>query len=409
MSIYNTKSQYKPLDKLLKAYQHGWSLEQDFYKSPEVYKAELAQIFHKHWMFAGHVSQIPNAGDYFLFEIDVESIIIVRTKSGDVKAHMNICRHRGSHICLEKQGIAKALVCPYHAWTYDLDGTLTGARQMADDFDKAEHGLHAVKLALVGGLIFVSLSDAPPSLDAMYGDLADMFDLFGFDNMKLAHQQSYPIAANWKLAVENYQECYHCAPSHQEFAKIHAMAGSPQKFKAHHTRYVAGLDMSDPTSKVKVKESSFYFDLARPGAEGYQYGRNPLLPGALSGSKDAGPVAPLLGKLTDYDGGASEFMLGPLSFFLIYDDHMLGYRFIPTGPDTCKCDVFWFVRGNAVESKDYDKEKLTWLWDITTQADEEIIINNQKGVNSHFYTPGRLSEMEYFEQHFLNWYLKALA
>lgn len=403
-----TTNAHKPIAQLLKDYQHGYSLEQDFYKSPEVYRAELKQIFLKNWIFAGHISQIPNIGDYFLFEFDQESIIIIRAKDGSVKAHMNVCRHRGSRICLEKQGTEKALVCPYHAWTYDLDGTLIGARQMADDFDKNTHGLQPVKLTLVGGLIFISCAEEPPALDNMFKELQGVFDLFGFDNMKLAHQQSYSIEANWKLAVENYQECYHCAPSHQEFAKIHAMAGSPAKFAAHKDRYFTGLNEKLPSTPIKTKEANYYFDLATEGQEGFQYGRNPLIEGALSGSIDAQPVAPLLGHLSEHDGGASEFMLGPLSFFLIYDDHMLGYRFTPTNIDQCVCDVFWFVRSDAVEGKDYDKSRLTWLWDVTTQADEKIIVDNQKGVNSHFYTPGKLSEMEYFEQHFLNWYLNAL-
>jgi len=409
MSTNKQKQAHKPLEDLLKDYRHGWSLEQGFYKNPEVYRAEQERIFRKHWIFAGHTSQIPNVGDYFLLEIDAESIIVVRSNSGDVKAHMNVCRHRGSHICLEKHGTAKALVCPYHAWTYDLDGRLTGARQMAADFDKSEHGLHSAHVALVGGLIFISMADEPLSLTPMYEGLGDVFKLFGFDNMKLAHHQSYAIDANWKLAVENYQECYHCAPSHPEFAQIHAMAGSPAKFAANKERYIASLDADAAETKTKLKELNGYFDLAEPGIEGFQYGRNPLYEGALTGSVDAQPVAPLLGKLSGYDGGASEFMLGPLSFFLIYDDHMLGYRFTPTGQDKCVGDLYWFVHADAEEGKDYDKAALTWLWDVTIKADEDIIVNNQKGVNSHVYAPGRLSEMEYFEQHFLNWYLKAMG
>ena len=402
------KPAHKPLANLLADYRHGWSLEQGFYTSPEVYRAEKENIFLRNWILAGHESQIPNVGDYFLVEVDVESVIVVRTEDG-IKAHMNVCRHRGSHICLEKQGTAKALVCPYHAWTYNLEGALVGARQMAADFDKAEHGLHSVHLSMVGGLIFISMADEPLSLDRMFEDLRDVFDLYGFDDMKVVHHQSYAIDANWKLAVENYQECYHCAPSHIEFSQVHAMAGSPTKFKAHRERYAKSLDPNASDTKLKLKESCAYFDMAQQGDEGYQYGRNPLLPGAESGSADAKGVAPLLGKLKAYDGGAAEFMLGPMSYFLIYDDHMLAYRFTPTGPHTCKGDLFWLVRKGAVEGKDYDKEKLTWLWDVTIKADEEIIVNNQKGVNSRFYQPGRLSEMEYFEQHFLNWYLKALG
>ena len=214
----------------IKDYQSGYSLSQNFYKNAEIYKAEMANIFHKHWVFAGHISQIPKAGDFFTVEVDVESIIIVRTTSGDVKAHVNICRHRGSQLCLEKQGSKKLFTCPYHAWSYDLDGHLVAAREMPEDFRPEKNGLHAVHVELIGGLIFISLAENPLSLSNLRRDLDPLLDLFGFDNLKLAEQKSYAIPSNWKLAVENYQECYHCMPSHKEFAQIHAMAGDLKSF-----------------------------------------------------------------------------------------------------------------------------------------------------------------------------------
>lgn len=404
MTSNKTLSDQKTLAGLLDDYRYGYSLEQSFYKDPSIYQNEITNIFLKHWLFAGHTSQIPNSGDYFLFEFDKESVIIVRTKEGEIKAHLNVCRHRGSRICQEKQGTKKRFTCPYHAWSYDLKGNLITARLMRDDFDKSENGLHPAHVELVGGLIFISLAEKPLSLKSMWQDLNGAFDLFGFDHMKLADKKSYPIAANWKLAVENYQECYHCAPSHQEFAKIHAMALSPEKFKK-----LRDDHLKKASKAFRIKESDCYFDLAKPGDEGYQYGRNPLLEGMKSGSLGGKAVAPFLGKITEYDGGASELMIGPVNFFLIYDDHMVGYRFTPTSLDSCCCDIFWFVHEDAVEGQDYDLETLTWLWDVTTQADEKIIVNNQKGIDSHFYIPGKLSEMEYFEQSFLNWYLKVMG
>ncbi len=391
------------LSELIKNYRKGYSLNRRFYKDPEIYDAEMKNIFLKNWLFAGHVSQIPNIGDYFLFEFDKESIIIVRTKDGNIKAHLNVCRHRGSQLCLEKTGNSKAFTCPYHAWSYDLNGDLIAARLMNEEFDKAHHGLHQAHIELIGGLIFISLAKTPLSLSAMREDLKDVFDQFGFGNMKVAAHKTYQIAANWKLATENYQECYHCAPSHQEFAKIHAMALTPAKFKERKKHFV-----DSPEKTIRTKASSFYFDLAIDGNECYQYDRNPLLEGMKSGSIGGKPVAPLLGTIKKYEGGTSEFMVGPVNFFLIYDDHMLGYRFTPVSLDECKCDVFWFVRGDAIEGKDFDLEKLTWLWNVTTQADEKIITNNQKGVDSRYYSPGKLSEMEFFEQSFLNWYLKVM-
>ena len=332
-----------------------------------------------------------------------ESVIVTRTREDTITALLNVCRHRGSRVCLENSGNAKALTCPYHAWSYDLDGQLLAARTMDDDFDRSAHGLHRAYVECVGGLIFISLAKRPLSLKSMQDDLHDTFELFGFDRMKLVQQKSYPIHANWKLATENYQECYHCTPSHQEYAKIHALALPRPKLDRHRDVY-----LRTKTNDIRVAPAEYYFDRSEEGEEGYQYSRDPLLPGMKSGTRGGQAASSFLGNITDYDGGTSEFMVGPLSFFLIYNDHMIGYRFLPVSVDTCVCDVFWFVHEDAREGHDYDLGQLTWLWDLTTQADETIIANNQKGVDSRFYSPGKLSTMEGFQQHFINWYLAAL-
>jgi len=393
----------KLVSELIDRYKIGYSLDHYFYKDPEIYEKEISEIFLKRWVLAGHLSQIPNVGDYFLFEFDEESVILTKAKDGKIKAHLNVCRHRGSRICLNNQGNVKAFTCPYHAWSYDLDGNLIAARIMGDDFDKSENSLHKANIELVGGLIFICLGDNPPSLKAMRDDLGDVFEQFGFDHMKLAVQKNYVIPANWKLALENYQECYHCTPSHKEYAQIHALAQNPEKFAAIKDTY-----LKQCTNGIRKKKSSFFFDMAKQGQEGYEYDRHPMLPGMMSGTIGGKPAAPFLGNINEYDGASSEFLLGPVTFFLIYNDHMIGYRFLPVSIKECVCDVFWFVHENAEEGKDYDLDTLTWLWDVTTQADKEIIMNNQKGVNSHFYKPGRLAPMESYLQHFLIWYLNTI-
>jgi phenylpropionate dioxygenase-like ring-hydroxylating dioxygenase large terminal subunit len=382
----------------------GYSLEQIFYKDEDIYQAELDHFFLKHWIFAGHSCQIPEIGNYLTLNFDSESIIVVRSDDGEIKAHVNICRHRGSRLCLDDSGNAKRFTCPYHAWSYRLNGDLAAARNMPDDFDYAKNGLHSVKLETIGGLIFINLSANPPSLSAIRDDLGEILSHLGVDRLSLAQQKRYVIPANWKLALENYQECYHCAPSHQEFAKIHAMARAPEDYARLKTEYWA-----KHPNNIKFQQFNRYFGLAEVGQEGYQYDRNPLLSNKLSGRKNGNAIAPLIGQLDSYDGGASELMIGPFSFFLIYDDHVLAYRFLPISKDQSICDVFWFVDENAQSGRDYDLEQLTWLWDVTTQADKTIIQNNQKGVDSRFYKSGRLSEMETFQQSFLDWYLTLLA
>ncbi|MBT5835634.1 MAG: aromatic ring-hydroxylating dioxygenase subunit alpha [Hellea sp.] len=384
-------------------YKSGYSLNQRYYKDEGIYNLEINNIFHKHWLFAGHISQVPDKGDYFLFEFSNESIIIVRNKNNKLKAHINVCRHRGSKICLDKKGNKNLLTCPYHAWSYDLDGVLISAREMPDDFEFEYNSLIPVHLELIGGFIFISLSKNPLSLNNLKRDLTETLELFGLDCLKLVKHKSYSIPANWKLAVENYNECYHCIPSHKEFSRIHLMGTNDEVFKLKKSEYQQ-LNENNP----KYAQFNCYYDNAEPGQEGYQYDRNPLNPGIFSGTVTGEAAAPLLGKLTEYDHGASELMIGPLMFFLIYDDHIVGYRFTPISVDNCVCDIFWMVRDDAIENIDFNINNLIWLWDTTTVADKTIIINNQKGVNSKFYSPGRLSLMENFQKEFLDWYIKTI-
>ena len=388
---------------LLSEQKDGFALARAFYKDPDVYEAEMTGLFTRRWLFAAHVSQLQNIGDFILAEFDTESVIVVRTGESEFAAHMNVCRHRGSRLCLEIQGRTKHFTCPYHSWAYDLAGNLVAAAQMPEDFDKSDFGLRPVHLENIHGFLLICLAEEPPSLGPMKEQLGKVLPLFETENIILAKMKSYDIAANWKLAVENYQECYHCAPAHKEFARVHAMARSLEGFAAKKTEYERSMGEQPIMAEINA-----YFDQAAPGTEGFQYGRNPLLEGCRSGSKNGDPLAPLLGTLTDYTGGASELMLGPFMYFLIYDDHIVGYRFRPVDMDNCVCDVYWFVRADAEADSDYDLEALTWLWDVTTAADKTIISNNQAGVNSRFYTPGPLSQMEHFLQSFLRWYLDAM-
>jgi Rieske 2Fe-2S family protein len=141
---------------------------------------------------------------------------------------------------------------------------------------------------------------------------------------------------------------------------------------------------------------------------GYAYSRTALFEKYKTGSKDGNPVAPLLGEFTGYDHGGSDFNFGPFSFMLAYSDHVVAYVFTPIDHGNSRCEIYWMVRGDAVEGKDYDVDELTWLWDITTISDKEIIVNNSKGVHSKYYEPGPFSEMEKEERSYIEWILREL-
>ena len=150
-----------------------------------------------------------------------------------------------------------------------------------------------------------------------------------------------------------------------------------------------------------------YGDALGFGAD-FGYDRYPLIRDHLTGSDDGQPVAPLLGSISGYDGGATDLQVGPVLFGLMYCDYVVLYRFSPLSIDSADCDITWLVRGDAEEGRDYDRDRLTWLWDVTTHADKAIIERNQQGVNSRYYVPGPLSAMENYTWKFLSWYLQTL-
>lgn len=390
---------------LIASRKPGWALDQRFYTDPEIYQLELDRIVTRNWIMAGHASQLPDPGDFLVFRLANESAIVVRGEDDEIRAFANVCRHRGSLVCLEERGKTKKFMCPYHGWMYDLEGHLTAARSMDDDFDKAQYGLHPVSLEIVGGLIFVCFCEDPPSFEGAKRDLAEPFAMFGFDNLKVAAEKTYPIAANWKLSIENYQECYHCATAHPDYARMHTLMVDHRK----RDRLQEPMRLKMAACGIKQIEYDFIDTWARPGEQGYGYSRTALFDGYMTGSRDGEPVAPLLGKLKDYDGGASDFVLGPFTFLLAYSDHVVAYVFSPVDQLNCQCKIYWLVRDDAVEGKDYHRDELVWLWDITTQADEKIIVDNWQGVKSRYYRPGPFSAMESMESRWIEWVLRELA
>ena len=389
---------------LISKYQGSQSLPRQFYTSETVYKMDIQHYWNHSWIWVGHINQIPNVGDFFLFDYGYESVIIARDKNDSVNAFLNVCRHRGSRVCIEKSGNTRLFVCPYHAWTYELNGSLRAAREMEDNFNTAEYSLKKVNLRIFHGLIFICVADNPPNIDEGLLQLEPLVEPFEFENLKIVHSANYPVAANWKLALENYMECYHCAPAHLEYSRSHSLkdpSSANIELKKCMLKRSMDVGLSGEELHINLLESNnvemdFYFS------------RYPLFQGYKTGSKSGEKLAPLLGRLKDFDGGTSDIQIGILNNFLSYSDHVIGYRFIPRSLQITDIEVIWMVRKDAEEGKDYNLEDLTWLWHCTSQDDERIIALNQKGVNSNHYVPGPLSNMEWGIKAFHAGYLKQL-
>ena len=379
----------------------GYALPRSFYTSPAVFDHDIKSFWNNSWIWVGHVSQIPEPGNFFRFDYCAESIIVVRDRQGTVHAHVNVCRHRGSRVCLEQSGKTSVLSCPYHAWTYDLDGRLRTDRAMNEQFSRADYSLFAASLRIFQGLIFVCLSDNPPDFSPALSRLEPLTTPFGFENLKVAHGASYPVPANWKLAQENYLECYHCVPAHKEYSRSHSLK-DPASMTEELLSALAENSCRAGLPGTALNETGQ--DAENTGCDIY-YRRYPLYPGYNTGSRSGEPVAPLLGELKQYDGGATDVMIGPLNSFLVYADYAVGFRFVPMTLQETDIQIVWMVRDDAVEGRDYSLEDLTWLWDVTSRDDERIIRFNQQGVNSIAFKPGPLSSMEWGIEAFYHGYL----
>jgi len=387
---------------LIRDRQEGYGFDQAFYVDPEVYALEEKTIFRPMWLYAGHNSQIPHAGDFFTLEFFGENIIVNRGEDDQVNALYNVCRHRGSRVCLDTSGNAKTFSCPYHAWTYLLDGSLHHANHMDDGFCRDEHGLHRCHVRVMEGFIFICLAESPPDFDGIERDLVPLAEQHGFAKSKIAYQMSSTLPCNWKVLGENFSECYHCGPAHPEYCSrvlYAAIDADPNLLKEGLTVHARAIERFE-------KLGLSYKPVVEPD-KGYHFGgRNPLREGSVSTSETGLPIAPRMGNLMDDDAGNLCLVVRPTFILEASADCATVLRFIPDSVLETRVEVYWFVHEDAREGVDYQIEELIWFWKTTADQDFELCINNQAGINSAKYQPGPLSQQERGIIDFQKWYLQ---
>lgn len=398
--------------KLINSQKKKFPLEQPFYVNKEIFELDLETFFYNQWVFVGHASRIPNKGDYFLFSIGNESIIIIRENNEKINCFFNVCRHRGSHICLEDEGRVRKLICPYHAWGYDLGGNLINAKMMEKNFNPKDWNLKKCYSQVFEGLVFINLSDKPSGFKNFIKPIKPFIELHGLGRAKIADRKIYPTKGNWKLALDNFHECYHCQPSHPEYCHVHS--------RDYIQSYGAGSN-TGPKSKEFNKKLKIWNKKVKK--LGYLTGefsedkfseffrsaeRTPFSNGKLSETKSGKPASTLMGEFNEFDGGYTTIGPSPFNSIIMSNDFATTFTFIPKGPNDTDIEIMWLVNENAIEGVDYNIEELTWMWHKTTLEDKRIIEDNQKGVLSKKYEPGPLSEMEMGLEKLKKWYLKHL-
>ena len=383
-------------DQQLAARREGHSLPQSLYLDQRAYDFDMAAIYGQSWLMAAFECELPKPGSYLSMTVGNWPVVITRNRDGEIKAFHNSCRHRGSILCQPGSGSAARLVCPYHRWTYDLDGALLAAGRMSDDFRREEHGLKPIATDCSAGVIFICLAESPPS----FADFATQFAVYAaphnFKDAKLAASSVLVEYANWKLVMENARECYHCATGHPELSK-----SFPVNMSRH---FDSGEDARNAAFAARMDD----LGLAHTAIEGdcWQMARFALNEGSVSISGDGQHLSKKL--MCDLDGGdlgSMRWAIDPHLFAHSTADHAFVFSCMPVGPAETHAFNKWFVHKDAVEGVDYHLDELMNLWTRTNDQDKWLAENNHRGVTSPAYTPGPYSpDAEMLARHFTDWY-----
>jgi Rieske 2Fe-2S family protein len=353
------------------------TLPSRWYRDVRIFELEKERIFAREWLCVGREEELAAPGDYKLLNVVGESILLVRNPSGALRAFYNVCRHRGAQLCrvagaaappgmAVKGGISagRSIVCPYHQWTYDLDGRLIAAPHMAGTpgFDKASISLYPVAVDTWGGFVFLhlTLAEAQP-LKSQLGGIAARTARYPLTELRIGHSIRYQVAANWKAICENYNECYHCAGVHPELCAV------VPAFRA------SGGGALDWSRGIAHRDGAYTFTHSGTTT------RRPF-PGLNEDER------------TRHKGE----VIYPNLFVSLACDHVAAFILEPRGPERTDITCHFLFEPEAMAQGDYDPHDTVEFWDITNRQDWTICESVQRGMQSRMHTHGYYAPMEDF-------------
>ncbi len=341
------------------------TLPRAYYTSDEVFRLETERLFTRQWFCAGRADQVPTPGDYVLVQWAGESLILLRDQDGRPRAHYNVCRHRGARLCEADAGhLGGAIVCPYHAWTYGLDGALLAARHMqaVAGFDRRNYPLHAAHVAEWEGFLFLNLARDPEPFDQFFAPLLGKFSAWDLPRLRLGHRAEYELQANWKLVVENYSECYHCPLIHPALCRL-----------------------SPPTSGRNDL-------LAGPFLGGYMDLEADVHSMSLSGQASARRP---LGQVAGADRArVYYYSVFPNLLLSLHPDYVMAHTLWPLGAGRTRVVCEWYFDPAEVARPDFDPGDAVAFWDMTNREDWRACELTHQGLTSRVYTPGPYAHSE---------------
>lgn len=381
-------------------------LAREFYTDSGVFNLDLEQIFYKEWLFAAHTAELPRTGSYLTVQIGTYPVLLTHASDGVIRGFINSCRHRGARVCPDASGTASKLVCPYHQWTYHLDGRLFAARQMGSPFDRASLGLKPIHCVTVAGSVFICLAAQAPDFEPTRRQIEPYLLPHRLSEARVAFESTIIEEGNWKLVWENNRECYHCASNHPELARTYPDTPTVTSLSG------AGENplISEHWRRCESAALPSQLHLSPDGQA--RVARMPMLAPAVSYTMSGLPAVrrPLSDFIPrDLNIGALLLFHYPSTWNHFLADHAISFRVLPLSPTRTALTTKWLVHREAKEGVDYDIEELTRVWLATNEQDRRIVHENQIGMNCPTYEPGPLSSVtENGVQQFVDWYSKRL-
>ena len=333
-----------------------------YYTDPAIFREELERFFCRMWVCVGREEQVANAGDFLVREIAGESIVVTRNEDGKVNAFFNVCRHRGTRICADLEGkFAGRIQCPYHGWTYALDGKLMGAPHMNHGFRREEYPLHSVQCDVWDGHVFVNLDPKASALREQLDTLPAKFANWRMGELRRYKRISYEVKANWKLILLNYNECLHCPVLHPLLNKM--------------TSYLSG-DNEQPHQNYIGGSMNFKDGVETMSLDGKR--RRSFLPGLSSAQRCE----------------VRYYAVYPNLLLSLHPDYVMTHTLWPRAVDQTEIVCEWHFHPAEMARAEFIADDAVEFWDVTNREDWRISELSQAGIKSRVYSPGPYSMQE---------------
>jgi glycine betaine catabolism A len=354
------------------------TLPQEFYLSQEHFRAELSTLFLNRWLCVAHSDDISEPGQFLNLRFGSESILLIRDHQNVLRANFNVCRHRGTQIIESPCGkLGKTIQCPYHAWTYSLDGNLVGVpdEKELEGFCRSEHSLHRAAVHELGGLVWLHAGHHPSDFASEYSETLSRFQPWQIEKLKFGGKREYQVQANWKLILQNYSECYHCAPVHPRLVELSAPTSG-------------GNDLVDGPIM------GGYMDL-RPQAESM----------TCTGRR-SGPL--ISGLDTQRQQRVYYYVSFPNMLLSLLPDYVMIHWLTPVTIEQTRIECRWYFPESPVSQREAGFATAIDFWDQTNREDWHVSELTQLGVASSRYTPGPYSNREAMSAALDRYYLQQL-